>query len=531
MGDAPSLPSGAGDSAVVSNPPHSGVRSIADLRARKVTAITVVVVLIVTFGLTLMIGLYPVLPLLAAGVFLFAVLLRGNYSLIVHAFLLVTFTARTQELPHGFRVLSFYIWWHEPLIIGSLCYAIWLLRAAPSVANRLRHSIPARVALLFSVVVVVGIILGILYGHPLYDIQYDVRPPINMMIVVFIAAVIVAVDDWQRYIKTITVSLIFSAVLMVYASATGMQLGGRNETAQLYAEGGRALAGGSNAMRYLTDATLPALAVLLGCAALLTLGRVRLTQVTPMLIASLVISVLSFSRTTILALAGAFVFAFLIALLNGHLVRLALRLVLMPLVTAVALFALLNLGNALGGQEWIKTQTTGYVDRVISGLAPSNVQADTSVRYRAQEDQFIEKTGAESPILGGGFGQRYKPPTGKRGTFTAVGGQLYSHNVYNWFYIKSGLAGVVAFLALIATSVLPALLRHRGNLLLTTAASTLVGLSLAMLYSPIPIDQVGSPLLGIVIGLCIGAGTLKVSRTADLQLNSQPSISATPDNP
>jgi hypothetical protein len=524
-------PSGADDHAVASSPPPKGSRSTGDFRATKIKAITALVVLIATFSLTLMMGLSPVLPPLVAGSFLFAVLLRGNYSWIVHAFILAMFTARTEDLSRGFRAVGFFVYFHEILLYGSLIYAIWLFRTTPTAAKRLRHSLAARAAITFSVVIAIGLTLGVIHHHVIYDIQLDARPVIDMMTVVFVVAVIVAVDDWQRYVKTITASLIFSAVLMVYASATGMPLGGRTETAELFAAGGRTLAGGSNAIRYLTDATPLALAGLLGSTALLMLGRKRVPQVMPMLIASLVISVLSFSRTTLLALAGTFVFAVLISLLNGHISQLARRLALLPLVAGVVLFAVISLGDVLGAHDWIETQATGYANRVIAGLDASNERADTSLRYREQENEYINKTGAENPILGGGFGQHYKPPTGKRGTFPAVEGQLYSHNVYNWLYVKVGLVGATAFVVLLATSIFPALFRYRRNLMMTTVAATLVGLSLAMLYSPMPIDPLGSSTIGLVIGLCIGAGALKVSRTADSPLGSRKSNVATPANP
>jgi hypothetical protein len=501
----------AGEHAIVSSPSSSRLRNAVSSRKARTTAIMTVVVLMVTFGLTLMTGLRPVIPPLAAGAFLFAVLLRENPSLIVHVLLLVNFTARTQGLPRGIRLIGgYFINYNEILILGSLIYAIWLLRQAPLVANRFTQSVAARAALFLSAVIVLGIGIGILHEHPIWDIQYDVRSVIGMMIVVFIAAVIVAVNDWQRYVKTVTTSLIFSAVLMIYASATGMRLAGRTETAQLYAQGGRALAGGSNAIRYLTDATQPAMAVLLGCVALLTFGRIHPLQIMPMLIPSLVISALGFTRSTLLAIAGTFVFAVLLALLDDQVVQLTRRLLLMPIVVGVAVFALLNLGDAVGAHDWIQTQVTGYANRVIAGLEESNRQLDSSAGYREQETEYVMQTGAKSPIVGGGFGQRYKPPTGERGTFFANEGELYSHNVYNWLYVKVGLVGVVAFVALLATSILPALSRYRRNIVLATAAATMVGLSLAMFFTPIPIDEGNSSVVGLVIGLGIGAGTLNV---------------------
>ena len=62
------------------------------VNAREITATVVVVV--ATLGLSFTAGLNPVLPAVVAGAFLFAVLLIGNRSWIVHALLIVTFTQR-----------------------------------------------------------------------------------------------------------------------------------------------------------------------------------------------------------------------------------------------------------------------------------------------------------------------------------------------------------------------------------------------------------------------------------------------------
>ena len=331
--------------------------------------------------------------------------------------------------------------------------------------------------------------VGLLRGYSLDDIQTDARPLIAMMIVAAVAAVIVAADDWRRYLKTITAVLMVSAAITIYASATGTSLRGRTETAELTAAGGDVLSGGSNALRYLTQATPPALVVLLGCVTLLVLGRVTAKQAAPMLIPSLVISLLGFSRNTILALAGALVFAFVISVVDGHLGRVVTRFVSTALVAGVVIFGLSTLGHALGAGHWIDTQVAGYSNRVISGFAESYEGHDASTQYRLQELEYIKTSGAEHPIVGGGFGFRYRPPAGDPGDFEADRGQLYAHNTYGWLYVKVGILGVLAFLILMLSCVLPALSAYRSSPLLEGAAAALVGLSVAMIVMPLPIDD------------------------------------------
>ena len=481
---------------------------------------TTVVMLIVTFALALMIGSKPMLPALVAGAFLFAVLLFRNPSWLVHALLIVLFTTRTEELPLGIRVFGYLIYFYEFLLFASLLYTMWLLRASPFAAKRLRNSVAVWAAVSFGITIAIGVSLGILRGYPLYDIQYDARPVINMMIAASVAAIIVAVNDWQRYMKTIIAILIFSAAVTVFASANGMSLAGRTESAELRAVEGYAIGGGSEAIRYLTDTTQLALAVLIGCVALLVLGRLTAKQAAPMLIPALMISLLSFSRNTILALAGTIVFALLIALLDGQLLRLVPRLVSITLVAGVAVFGLFTLGRALGAGDWIDTQVSGYGNRVIAGLTQSYEKEDRSTLYRLEENRYITITGAHHPIFGNGYGKRYKPPVGEYGTFHASLGTLYAHNSYGWLYVKVGVAGVATFLTLIGASVLPALFRHRSSLLLA-ATATLVGVSVILIVVPLPNGHGDSALLGLVIGACIGAGALRAPRASAQRHESQ----------
>ncbi|MCU1699480.1 MAG: hypothetical protein JWR34_5543 [Mycobacterium sp.] len=486
------------------------------------------VTLIATFGLAFMVGVNPLLPAAVAGALLFAVLLIGNPSLTVHALLIVTFTTMLQDIPVGIRIAGYFIWNYEFFVFGSLLYAIGLLRASPVTAKRLRNSVAVWAALLFGIPIAVGVSAGILREYSLKDIQLDARPVVDMMIVIFVVAVIVAVNDWRRYMNTITAILIFSAAVTVYASATRMPLGGRTEAAQLYAKaGGGVLSGGSDAIRYLTQTTPLALAVLAGCVTLLVLGRITAIQALPMLIPSLVITVLSFSRNSLLVVAGALIFALVVALLDGRLLRAVWRLVEITLIAGIVGFGLITIGGASGAGDWIDTQVTGYANRVIAGFSQQVEANDGSAQYRLQEDMYIKKSGADHPLLGGGFGYRYKPSIGEPGSFEADRGQLYAHNAYGWLYVKAGVVGVVTFLVLVVASVLPALGRRRSNPLLAAAAAAVVGLSVAMIVVPMLIDHGTSALLGLVIGACLGAGALGAPRSRALHHESSPPIAAT----
>lgn len=495
-------------------------RSVRRPRGFSTTTVTyaaIVVALIALFALTsAMTGLAPTLPALVGGAFLFSALLRHNPSVIVHATLWVLFMTTVPEIPHGVRIGGIFVYFYEFLIFAAVIYALSLAQSTCGLVSALHKSIAVWIAFLFGVMTLVGIGTAILRGYPFWDIQYDGKSIIELVAVFFVSVIIVAADDWRRYIKTVTLILVLSAVLTVYASATGFVLWGRTETAELLASGGRAIAGGSDAVRYITQTTPLALAALLGGIAYFLLVRRPSAQALPLLIAALVITILSFSRNTLLALAGTVIFAFIVALANGLLSRLLRRFLVSLLAVALAVQVLLSVGGALGAHDWIETQITGYSNRVIAGLDQSNEREDLSANYRDEEAEGISKIGAQHPVLGGGFGTHYKPPSGERGSFTAFEGTLYSHNTYNWLYLKIGIVGLAIFVALIAACLLPALYWRRCSALLATGAATLAGLSIAIFVAPLPIEQPGSALLGILMGLCAGSHLAKGARSSDL---------------
>jgi O-antigen ligase len=497
---------------------------------------TTVVALIATFDLSFRAGSDPVLPLVLAGAFLLAVLLAGNRrwivllapnrSWIVHAMLITVFTTTPPGIPFGIRVGGTYIFFYEFFAFASLLYAIGLLRASPVATTRLLNSAGVRATVLFGITVVTGVIIGLLHGHFLKDIQIDVRSLVDMMIVIFVVAVIFAVNDWRRYLKTIVTILTFSVVIILYASVSGKSVGFRTEHSQLYDKTT------STAARFITQTTGLALVVVLACVTLLVLGRVTVKHAAPMLIPSLVICFLSFSRNTILAIAGALAFALVFALIHGNMVRAAPRFAMIALVTGLAIFGLPVLGHAIGAGHWVDEQVSGYVDRVVAGFEDSNVKRDASAQGRLDEDKHLTKSGAEHPIFGAGFGYRYKPREGSirdPGDFAGtVTGQLYAHNTYLWFYVKVGVVGAATFLLLLVVGVLPALGRRRPSPVSVAAAGTLVGLGIALIFVPYPLDQANSAAVGLVIGASLEAGTVRAIRNPRLRHESQQPTVAIP---
>ncbi|QEM45240.1 O-antigen ligase family protein [Mycolicibacterium grossiae] len=458
----------------------------------------------VVFGLSAtMHGLSPSLPAIVGGSFFFGMLVVRNRAWIVHATLIVLFMTSVPEVPRGVRVGGIFVFFYEIFIFASFLYALSLARAHSADLRTLTKRAVVRCAVVFSVVIFMGLAIAVLRGHPVWDIQYDAKSIAEMMIVTFIAVVLIAVDDWKRYVKTLAWVLSTSALLMVYASATGFVLWGRTETAELYASGGRALAGGSEAVRYLTQTTPLALAVLLGGVGLSLVGRLTTFGWFFVVLPALVISVLSFSRNTLLALAGAVVFTLVVAAVQGEAATLARRLVVLPLIAVPLLVVIMSFSSVLGARDWIDTQISGYANRVVAGLDESNERADVSANYRDLENTYITQAGMEHLAFGGGFGTRYKPASGKRGEFQAVEGTMYAHNAYNWLFVKVGLLGLLSFVVLLLACIVPVATRRRSSTLAIAGAVTLAGLSIAIVVTPMPIEQPGCSILAILIAMCV----------------------------
>ena len=123
-----------------------------------------------------------------------------------------------------------------------------------------------------------------------------------------------------------------------------------------------------------------------------------------MLVSSLVITFLSFSRNSILSVAGAVVFALIIALLAGHFIRIVSRALLMGVVVGAVAIGVSAAGGAVGAGDWIDKQVGAYSDRVVTGF--QRISDDSSAQLREEEVAFLYRAGAEHPLFGSGFGYR-----------------------------------------------------------------------------------------------------------------------------
>jgi hypothetical protein len=324
----------------------------------------------------------------------------------------------------------------------------------------------------------------------------DVRWPFYTALSMYVATKVVGTVHQALCLRAVLVTVWFSAVMVVVASATDMQLVGRSEAASL------AVYGGDIATRFLTPATFLAVVIVAVCVACIISGNSFGFKVSTWLVPSAVLMILSFSRNHLLGLAIAIVFA-LLTFRSARSVVAAIRTGIV--VVAVAFALQMGAGNifaAMPAARYVTTQAHGYVERVINGLTPESRAVDPSVMYRQKENALLTAAISRSPVTGHGFGYAYRPPSGPAGSFFRESAPYYAHNFYLWFLLKAGWLGMLLF-AWMAVVPLVWVLFNPVSTLQVAVASAAAGLLAISVFAPIPNDSPGAALLGSVLGVVV----------------------------
>jgi hypothetical protein len=252
--------------------------------------------------------------------------------------------------------------------------------------------------------------------------------------------------------------------------------------------------------RYLSPATHLALATLCVGAAYLVVGR-QPREALRFVIPAAVITFVAFSRNSIVALAVAVTVALVMAGLRG-----AYRMLVIGATVLVLGFGLVKLAETnrgpggLPAAGFVSTEYAAYKGRVLGGLTATARSKDGSVRWRYLEDAYARQAWRRHALIGQGLGTTYRPMLGPAGTFEGDQGQHYVHNSYWWLLVKTGLLGLVGFLAFVGRAIAAALSARRP--LPSSLAAGLVGLLVICLAVPLPNDLWGAPALGLLVGLC-----------------------------
>ena len=303
----------------------------------------------------------------------------------------------------------------------------------------------------------------------------------------------------RQSIRVMAGVLWFSAAMIVASSLTGIRLAGRAESLQ--GETGAA------AIRLLTATQAPALAVLTALVAAQIVGRSRLSMWFILGVPAVAITLLSFARTTLIALAVTAAVALVAGLGWSAMRRSAVLVGLGAASVVVVLPATLFLLQHSAAGDWLSDQLNAFSDRVIDGVSTKALAVDSSTLARLHENTNLFRAIEEAPLFGHGLGYAYQLPFGQAGTFTATLGTTYAHNFYLWWLVKAGVAGMVVFAVFALTPVVLALRTRSAAAKISAAVS--VGLLAVCVVDPLPLEPPSS----LVLGLALGA-TMAFSRLA-----------------
>ncbi len=175
------------------------------------------------------------------------------------------------------------------------------------------------------------------------------------------------------------------------------------------------------------------------------------------------------------------------------------RRLLLPSVTVVglALFVAFSSGTSI--------ELTGPLGQRIEQLSPSKVRANAEDRYRIGERDNVFAAVRASPIAGLGIGVPW--PAVHPVSVEHPNGRFYSHVATLWFWMKFGLLGLLAYVGLIATSVVVGIRIFRQHPDRVIAAAGLAGgvSVLGLAVAETTATFIGAePRMSMIIGLLIG---------------------------
>jgi O-antigen ligase len=414
-----------------------------------------------------------------------AILVSLRPASVVFMTVLLAATTLPEFVPTTFRLAGFSVRAYEPFLIASAIYVLARYKRSRA-ADR-------RIVLLLSLFLV-WTIVGLLSGNTLLRIIADIRLPIYMVIAYFIGSRIAGTQLSRKVLSVFRISLWFSAGITLLSSTTGLSINGREADSTLNLQGT-----GNEAIRLLSAATYPSLAVLCAVIGLAIAGRASLRSTIAFSAPALIIVVVSFSRNSILGIGVAAIYAVIVARRAGAITK-VLSLISGTLLVAIMVVAAEPLLRQTAVGSWLIQQIEAFQGRVLGGLTTDGLETDGSAQFRfEQEDFYLIPKILESPLVGHGFGYAYKPLfTGR--IVTNDDFQYYAHNFYLWLLVKAGIIGLSIFVFALVTPLFRAPRQSDSQTLATGAAA--IGLLACSFVAPMPLGSPTSVLLGVLAGVC-----------------------------
>lgn len=341
--------------------------------------------------------------------------------------------------------------WKFEIGIGSIYVADVLLFLAVLMATKRIRSTPY--VGLFSLAVVIFCFVGIWNEASISWVIRDSRPALYILAGMVIGAYIMDRPGSVRFgIRALTWLIGVTTILAILSQITsttivGSDLGAVNA---VYYAGETIYLESRRIQTETVSITLFVVCFLFAA----WIFKVRIGHVvgrrhlTVLILASTILTVLSYSRNSLAGLIFTGAFAALVSFPSSRLDRIGRMLFL----AAVALIF-------VGIPTWIGYQYGLFVNvvdtfsgRVLAGIAPDVIGTDPSVGWRFIETTAAFEYVAHNPISGTGFGAFYRERILGE-PFEADQGRVYLHNYLLLVFVKFGLLGGTLMLGLILSSI------------------------------------------------------------------------------
>ncbi|WIM85722.1 O-antigen ligase family protein [Candidatus Mycobacterium wuenschmannii] len=422
--------------------------------------------------------------LLLIGALFCLVLYWVKPQIMVSVALFLSFAALPEGLHIGkvFGPIPVYAY-HVALIL-ALCYLIPIVRPKLSMFR-----LPA----MFLLTIVFFTEVGLAADNATDRVVHEAMYMVELVVGLVLALLIVYADYIKGTIYAVAATLWFSAGMVIAGSFHSIQLAGRSESMA-------DMAGAVDTNRIITTAETPAIAALTTLVALHILGRGRTAAWFVFFPPALIITALTFARSTLLAIGVAALVAILTNMGWPTLRRTGTLLLWGAALLAITLPGALFLLQHSPAGAWLSTQITGYNNRVLGGVSTDALAVDESTLDRLRENAKLNHAIGEAPVFGHGLGYAYQMPFGNDPNwFTATLGTTYAHNFYLWWLCKTGAVGMSAFVWFALTPLIRGL-RSTSSL---AKASVAVSLGLLVICNVAPLPE--EPASALVLGMALGS--------------------------
>ncbi|RJK97879.1 O-antigen ligase family protein [Vallicoccus soli] len=397
---------------------------------------------------------------------------------------------------------------------GKSLYLSDLLLPAAAVVALTRRSRLQRTDLLvlaYAAVIAFDSAVGIVRHQPFQAFTQDLRGPAYIVLGYVIASRLWRPVHSRAAVRAALVVLWYSAGLMLVTIVTGTELlAGRVANVRVQGVGGTAAE--LDATRFIVNSKVLAFVVLVAAATVLLSRRAGARErllAAVLALPAFLVTFLGYARATLLALL--LCTAVLLVLrrradLHGG----RLGAVVLAAAALVGVVGLTGTASLLSDPDGnlVARQVAGFEERVLGGLTTEQVETPGN-EYRLLENRYALMTWGENPLFGQGIGASYHPPMIADPLLQAFEtdpefGSRFVHNGYLWYLVKTGLVGLLAFLAMVLVPVARVLRRAAGPEGMppvdVALAVSLLGLMLIHAFEPDMHRVGGAALVGALIG-------------------------------